>query len=154
MEASLKSNGYHPQHFFSYPFTIISPPKKTFLSNVIEQPTAYEVYCPISCKKIKIGAAKAKQKEGLEFNTTSSRWVSVMLNKNIRYLINRNPPNKKDKRSTDGLGWGYWIEVSEKGNFAVFNPYTYVHNDPMSLYVPVKIFRVSFRLSRRSIHLN
>lgn len=135
MEPELKSNCYHPQHYFHYPFTIISPPKKTFASKAVEQPTAYEVYCPISCKKIKIGTIRAKQKEGLEFNTTSNRWVSTMIHKNIRYLINRHPPNKKDKRQADGAGWGFWIEVSEKGNFAVFNPYCSVHNDPLSLYV-------------------
>jgi hypothetical protein len=67
------------------------------------------VYCPISCKKVKIGVHKGKQKEGLEFNTTSNRWVSTILNKNIKYLINRNPPNKKDKRTTDGEGWGFWV---------------------------------------------
>lgn len=112
MEPSLKSNGYHPQHFFSYPFTIISPPKKSFVSRPMEQPSAFEVYCPISCKKVKVGACKGKLKEGLEFNTTSSRWVSTVLHKNISYLINCNPPNKKDKRATDGTPWGCWVEVS------------------------------------------
>lgn len=62
MEAGPNLNHYTPQHFFNYPFTIISPPKKTFASKPIQQPTAYEVYCPISCKKVKIGAFKDKQK--------------------------------------------------------------------------------------------
>jgi hypothetical protein len=62
MEESNKATVYQPQHYFHYPFTLISQPKKTFLSKAILQPTAFEVYCPISCKKIKIGAAKEKQK--------------------------------------------------------------------------------------------
>lgn len=57
-----------------------------------------------------------------------------MINKNIRYLINQNPPNKKDKKNAEGEGWGYWIEVSDKGNFAIFNPYCFIHQDPLSLY--------------------
>ena len=64
-----------------------------------------------------------------------------MINKNIRYLINGNPPNKKDKRTTDGEGWGFWVEVSDKGNYAIFNPYCYVHNDPLSLYVNFSLLR-------------
>jgi hypothetical protein len=100
---------YQPQHFFNYPFTLVSHPKRTFVSQPIDQPTAYELYCPISCKKIKSGVIKGKNKEGLEFNTTSNRWISTVINQNIRYLINRHPPNKKDKKKAEGNGWSFWV---------------------------------------------
>jgi hypothetical protein len=56
---------YQPHHFFNYPFTLISNPKRTFISKPIEQPTGYELYCPLSCKKIKSGVIRGKSKEGL-----------------------------------------------------------------------------------------
>jgi hypothetical protein len=72
-------------------------------STPLKQPFAYEVYCPISCKKIKIGVASDKNSiEAMEFNTTSSRWISANVNGDIKYLVNGNNPTKKDKKKTTG----------------------------------------------------
>ena len=77
-----------------------------------------------------------------------------MINKNIKYLINQNPPNKKDKKEAEGEGWGYWIEVSDKGNYAIFNPYCYLHHDPLSLYVIILPLRHSNNSPNTSQSLN
>ena len=46
---------YNPNNAFPAPYTIISPNKMHFTSKNLKQPFFYEVYCPYSCKKIKIG---------------------------------------------------------------------------------------------------
>ena len=35
MELPLKASTYTPQHYFNYPFTLVSLPKKTFISKPI-----------------------------------------------------------------------------------------------------------------------
>jgi hypothetical protein len=101
--------GFQVQSYFTYPFTLVSLPKRAFASAPLPQPSAFEVYCPLSCKKVKIGAAKDKAKEAIEFNTTASRWVSTFIDQQLRYLINGNPPLKKDKKKVEGSGWGCWV---------------------------------------------
>ena len=72
-------------------------------STPLKQPFEYEVYCPISCKKIKIGIATDKNHlEAMEFNTTSSRWISAEVSGDIKYLVNGNNPTKKDKKKAAG----------------------------------------------------
>ena len=68
-----------------------------------------------------------------------------MLNQSIKYLVNNNPPLKKDKKKVEGEGWGFWVEVSEKGNYAVFNPYCVIAGEPLSLYVIIHLVRLSAR---------
>ena len=72
----------------------------------------------------------------------------------MRYLINQNPPNKKDKKTVEGEGWGFWIEVSDKGNYAIFNPYCYIHHDPLSLYVIIFLLRPSHTSPNMNRSLN
>jgi len=72
-------------------------------STLLKQPFAFEVYCPISCKKIKIGVASDKNNiEAMEFNTTSNRWISANVSGDIKYLVNGNNPTKKDKKKAAG----------------------------------------------------
>jgi hypothetical protein len=127
--------GFQVQSHFTYPFTLVSLPRRAFASTALPQPTVFEVYCPLSCKKVKVGAVREKTKESMEFNTTASRWVSTFIDQQLRYLINGNPPLKKDRKKVEGAGWGCWVEVSEKGNYAVFNPYCTLTARPLSLYV-------------------
>ncbi len=37
--------------------------------------------------------------------------MSFYANDNIRYLVNKHRPNKKDKKSITGQGWAYHLEV-------------------------------------------
>lgn len=63
MEQEVNSYSYNPSHPISQPFTIISSLKGKLISKPINQPFFYEVYCPLSCKKIKIGYSKDKNSE-------------------------------------------------------------------------------------------
>lgn len=65
MRADNSSLGFQTHNHFTYPFTLVSLPRRSFASVPLPQPTAFEVYCPISCKKIKVGAAKDKTKEAM-----------------------------------------------------------------------------------------
>ena len=49
---------YDPHSPFTTPFTIISTIKHRFHSKTLSQPFYCEVYCPLSCKKVKIGLRK------------------------------------------------------------------------------------------------
>jgi hypothetical protein len=80
MRADSSWMNFQSQNVFNYPFTLVSLPRRAFASAPLQQPAVFEVYCPLSCKKIKIGAVKDKTKEALEFNTTASRCVSAVLN--------------------------------------------------------------------------
>lgn len=62
MQAEQREGRFEAQKVFNYPFTLVSQPKRGFTSSPLPQPANFEVYCPLSCKKIKIGAAKDKNK--------------------------------------------------------------------------------------------
>jgi hypothetical protein len=100
------------------------------------------VYCPYSCKKIKIGLSKDKKIEALEFNTTTNRTVSFYANENIRYLVNKHRPNKKDKKTITGDGWSCSVEVEDKGNIAIFNPYCVDPLQPLTFFVILYLYRL------------
>lgn len=102
---------FNPHSIYSFPFTIISQAREHFTSKPTTLPCVFEVYCPYSCKKIKIGLAKDGKTEALEFNTTTSRIVSVFANDSLRFLVNKHKPNKKDKKAITGPGWGISIDV-------------------------------------------
>lgn len=65
MEESGQGFSYNPLSPFCTPFTIISQVKETFISQAMTFPCLFEVYCPYSCKKIKIGLTKDKKVEAL-----------------------------------------------------------------------------------------
>jgi hypothetical protein len=58
MKEGTKQFAYNPQSIYSAPFTIISQVKQSFTSAPISFPCLFEVYCPYSCKKIKIGLTR------------------------------------------------------------------------------------------------
>lgn len=75
----------------------------------------------------------------MEFNTTSSRWISVFVNNDIRYLVNGHNPVKKDKKKANSDKCSIYIEVQDRGNIAIFNPFYYDPIKPLSLYVIDKL---------------
>ena len=67
---------------------------------LLKQPFAYEVYCPISCKKIKIGIAGDK----MQFKQCNSIQPAVVgyqanVHGDIKYLVNGHNPTKKIRKS-------------------------------------------------------
>jgi hypothetical protein len=117
------------------PYTIISPSKISFTSKNVPQPFFYEVYCPLSCKKIKIGVSQESKKENFEFNTTTNRRVSVYADQNIKFLVNKHRPQKKGKKDLPGSHAKVSIDLEDKGNIAVFNPFCVSPFDPLSFFV-------------------
>lgn len=112
-------------------------PEVVYKSHPIQQPFAFEVYCPLSCAGVGIGCYKPSTNhlESFEFRTTTQRTVSVSVNHNIVCLVNGNKPQNKDKKKTDSdKDWGIGLKVKDKGNLAVLNPYVITSN-PLSLYV-------------------
>ncbi len=71
----------------------------------------------------------------MEFNTTSSRWISAYVNGDIRFLVNGNNPTKKDKKKAEGDNWSIYLDVQDRGNVAIFNPFYIDPQKPLSLYV-------------------
>lgn len=75
--------------------------------------------------------------------------MTFYANDHIRYLVNKHKPNKKDKKNIEGQGWMYYIDVEDKGNIAIFNPYCVDPLNPLSFYVNISLLR----LLTRSQHL-
>lgn len=48
--------------------------------------------------------------------------------------MNKHKPNKKDKKVVTGEQWSACIEVEDKGNIAIFNPYCVDPYNPISFY--------------------
>ena len=78
----------------------------------------------------------------MEFNTTSSRWISAYINGDIRFLVNDNNPTKKDKKKAEGDNWSIYLDVQDRGNVAIFNPFYIDPQKPLSLYVSFCLFRL------------
>ena len=135
MKEGVPATGYDPHSPFTTPFTIISTVKHRFASKPLAQPFCCEVYCPLSCKKVKIGVKKGGKLETIEFNSTTNRVVSLYAKDNLKYLVNRHKPNKNDKKSLDGKEHSIAIEVEDKGNVAIFNPYCIDPLQPISFFV-------------------
>jgi hypothetical protein len=55
--------------------------------------------------------------------------------------VNKYRPNKDEKKIIEGNGWSFYIEVKDKGNLAIFNPYCLDPHNPLSFYVHVFICR-------------
>jgi hypothetical protein len=90
------------------------------------------------------------QIEAMEFNTTSSRWISAFVNGDLKFLVNDNNPNKKDKKKAAGDNWSIYLDVQDKGNIAIFNPFYIDPHKPLSLYVNFLLFRPFQQLQKPS----
>ena len=124
MQENSRKYIYNPSNVLPAPHTIIHPHKNAYTSKqLLKQPFFYELYCPFSCKKIKIGVSKEGKRETMEFNTTTNRRVSVYTDQNIRYLVNKHKPHKKVKKEMSGPNAKIHVEIEDKGNIAIFNPY-------------------------------
>lgn len=84
----------------------------------------------------------------MEFNTTSSRWISTFVNGDVKYLVNDNNPNKKDKKKAEGDNWSIHLDVQDKGNIAIFNPFYIDSQKPLSLYVSLCLFQTFSTISK------
>lgn len=103
------------------------------------QPFKYEVFCPISCNGVKIGAINHEDTtdarfKTIEFRTTTSRTVQAHVNGEIIYTLNNFKPQKKDKKKTDNLTtYGIALNVDHASNIAILNPF-YLSKNPLELY--------------------
>lgn len=137
------AEGYDPHSPFTTPFTIISSLRHRFSSLPLQQPFYCEVYCPLSCKKVKVGLEKEGRVEAVEFNSTTNRIVSLYANDTLRFLVNAHRPNKNDKRTLDSQHWSLLVDVQDKGNLAIFNPYCVDPSNPLTFYVTFSLLRLS-----------
>jgi len=58
----------------------------------------------------------------------------VNVHSDIKYLVNDHNPTKKDKKKAAGEMLSVYLDVQDRGNIAIFNPFYIDPEKPLSFY--------------------